>query len=694
MTQIIIKDSNINMKTILNKKNIHSTPTEKVKTVGARLLGLMFGCMIIVHAQAQADKRLVLADQYFASGEYFTAAGLYGQFLSAAVTAKPPSDFVLNSKRNTEGRTGTYKNKTDILFKQAESYRLSNYWKEAAALYKDCFEKDSIKYGNALYWYAICQKSIGEYVAADESINRFINEYASGSTFQQAAMKEKETLQFIKTQLSRPDLSMYRLEKVSSLSGNEKGIFAPAGIGNQVIITSIQADSVGAGINPYHNRLFTTTFSNNSLQALQPVMIESVDASVNQGTASVHPNGNYLYFTQWKKENGQTVSAIYYSKKTTGGWSQPQLLTSVNEAGHNSKQPFCTADGKWLYFSSDKTGGQGNFDIWYAALQADGTTGEPVNAGTVNTANNEQAPFYHNTSSTLVFSSDRMPGMGGFDLFSAKGTLGNWGKQENMGYPVNSSRDDIYFFTAGENLLSNALFSSDRGSECCLATYTVSKTAKKRMITGIVRDCKDNEPVADAEVVIKDASGRTMKAITSADGRYSFEAIGDMSQQQLSVSKEKYSDTASAVAIQNVNESNWQTDTLYNTALCIEKKLVIKVENVVTVYFDFDKSQLKDRGVQQLDSIHNVLVEAPTAIIQISGYTDGLGSVEYNKKLSDKRAKACADYLIAKGIDSSRISFESFGACCPIEMELINGRDNPDGRSVNRRALINIDKGE
>jgi outer membrane protein OmpA-like peptidoglycan-associated protein/tetratricopeptide (TPR) repeat protein len=680
------------MKTILDKKNIRLIPAGKVRTVGAGLMVLLFGCMTMVHAQTQADKRLVLADQYFASGEYFTAAGLYGQFLNAAITRNTPSDFPMNSKRNTEGKTGTYKSKTDILFKQAESYRFSNYWKEAASLYKTCFEKDSIKYANALYWYAVCQKSMGEYAIAEESITRFIKEYGAGSAFQQSAVNERETLQFVKTQLSRPDLSMYRLEKVNSFSGNEKGIFAPAGFGGQLVVTSTQADSVETGMNPYHNRLFTTSFSNNSFQALEPVVIESADASLSQGTASMHANGNYLYFTQWKKENGQTVSAIYYAKKAGNGWGQPQLLTSVNEAGHNSKQPFCTTDGKWLYFSSDRANGQGNFDIWYAPLQADGTTGTPVNAGNINTTNNEQAPFFHNASSTLVFSSDRMPGMGGFDLFSVKGSPNNWSKLENMGYPVNSSRDDIYFFSSGENLLNNSLFSSDRGSECCLAIYSVSKTAKKRMISGVVRDCKDNEPVADAEVILKDALGRTMKVITSTDGKYSFEAIGDMSQQRLSVSKESYNDTSSVVTVENINESNWQTDTLYNAALCIEKKLVIKVENVVTVYFDFDQSDLKDRGTQQLDSIYNVLTETPSARIQISGYTDGLGSVDYNKKLSDKRAKACADYLIAKGIDASRISFESFGACCPVEMELINGRDNPDGRSMNRRALINIDK--
>jgi outer membrane protein OmpA-like peptidoglycan-associated protein len=95
-----------------------------------------------------------------------------------------------------------------------------------------------------------------------------------------------------------------------------------------------------------------------------------------------------------------------------------------------------------------------------------------------------------------------------------------------------------------------------------------------------------------------------------------------------------------------------------------------------------------------LDSIYNVLAEDKTITIQISGYTDGLGTDAYNRKLSDKRAKACANYLAKKGIASNRISFVSFGECCPVEMEIINGRDNPDGRIMNRRALINISKQE
>jgi outer membrane protein OmpA-like peptidoglycan-associated protein len=94
----------------------------------------------------------------------------------------------------------------------------------------------------------------------------------------------------------------------------------------------------------------------------------------------------------------------------------------------------------------------------------------------------------------------------------------------------------------------------------------------------------------------------------------------------------------------------------------------------------------------KLDSIYQVLVQDTMATIQISGYSDDIGSVEYNKILSEKRAKACNDYLVKKGIAAHRISYASFGACCPVEMELINGRDRRDAQSLNRRALINISR--
>lgn len=679
------------------KSNILFKSKCSLKKTVNRLLLLCAGCLMLNQVQAQADKRLELADQYFAAGEYYTAAGLYGQFLNPDVKEKPATDFPLHSKKNKSGKMGSYENKLAILFKQAESYRLAHYWTEAAALYKECFEKDAAQFGVALYWFGVCQRSLGNYTVAEESINRFVSEQAGGHPFLQAAEQEKNTLEFIRGQLARPDSVLYSLQKLGTSFETEKGFYAPMrGSSNQVLITSTQTDPVVvAGNNPHHNRLFTAVLVAGSLQNIQQVVIQNNDSTFNQGAASISADGRYLYFTQWKKEQGQSGASIYYSGKTENGWSQPALLHSVNQQGSSSKQPFCSVDGKYLFFASDREGGMGNFDIWYAPLQADGQTGEPVNAGSIiNTPGNEQAPFYHNASSTLVFSSDRMPGMGGYDLFMSRGKETNWNAPENLGYPVNSSRDDVYFSAfEKDNLLTNAFFSSDRGSECCLATYSVSKASKKKMLSGIVYDCKDNEPVVNAEVNLKTASGKTITTITGEDGRYLFELGDGMNPSEFLVNKEKYNEKNAGVTVET-NKTGWLTDTLFTAAICMEKKLVIKVENVVTVYFDFDQSKLKDRGIAQLDSIYTVLTENPTATIQISGYTDGLGSVEYNQVLSDKRARACADYLVEKGIDAARISFESFGACCPVEMEMLNGRDNPDGRSMNRRALINIDKGE
>lgn len=122
-------------------------------------------------------------------------------------------------------------------------------------------------------------------------------------------------------------------------------------------------------------------------------------------------------------------------------------------------------------------------------------------------------------------------------------------------------------------------------------------------------DCAGNEPLAEAEVVLKNAEGKIFKASTDADGKYSFELADDIKPYQLSLAKEKYNEKISDVVIESRNETNWQTDTLYHTVLCLEKKFVLKVQNVITVYFDFDKSILKDRGVEQLDSVYNILQE-------------------------------------------------------------------------------------
>jgi len=651
---------------------------------------------------------LQLGDQYFAAGEYYTAANLYGQYLNPSKQTKQPSDFPLNVKARRTATVTHNSSRTDVLYKQAESYRLAAYWQEAANAYKECTEADPNKYLDAFYWLGVSERSLGHYDSAKDNLKQYLSVADETSKYYEAAKKELQTLEFIQQQLARADSVLFTSKKLDIPNSGEKGAFAPVQLsGNTFLFSSTVPDSTKInGVNPYHSRLFTVTMNDNGIEKMEQIVLPGADVATNQGAASISTNGKYLYLSQWKKEKGQTVSTIYYAVKLADGWSTPIPVPSINVNGSNSKQPFCSSDGKYLFFSSDRPGGSGGFDIWYAPLKDDGTTGEPVNAGSmINTNGDEQAPFYHNSSNTLVFSSNGKQGMGGYDLFAAKGSEATWQAAENLGNPVNSPKDDIYFFAPEQTaLLANAIVSSDRGSGCCLESYKIVKAPKNKRLSGTINTCPDNKPAVDAKVMLKDISGKTWNTVTDSDGRFVID-IGPEIYRELSliISKDLYLESASLFRPEKTDETDLLTDNLINVTICItpvpeekpaepEEPIVIKAEDVVTVFFEFDKSFLKSDAISKLDSIYQIMVEIPAATIQISGYTDGLGTAKYNEKLSDKRAKACADYLIKKGIDKKRVRFVSFGSCCPVEMELINGRDNPDGRSKNRRALINVKK--
>lgn len=660
------------------------------------------GCLLLLlllgmgTAEAQMDKRLVWAETYFANGDYYTAAQLYEQFLSPLDKKKNIGSFPVNPRRTMQGGTGGTASRLDILYKQAESFRLANYLIEASSRYKECMDKAPDKYYDAFYWHAVCQRGLGFFNYADESLQTFLRKYAHLSKWRTQAEAELATLQFIRQQLSRPDSVLFMLHKSSAAFGGEKGVYAPVAItGNNYLVTStIQDSTAAAGTNPFRNRLFSAT--RNAGVLAEPVLLSlpGVSAAVNQGAASVSADGTTLYFTEWKRINGKNQSVILYTTYTADGWSKPSPVQGLPTA--SNKQPWCTADGSTLFFASDATGGQGGYDLYAAILQQEGSVKNYNNLGSrVNTPGDEQAPFYHAASQTLVFASNGRLGMGGFDLYQSQGVGASWQTPVNMGHPVNSSRDDMYYFVPqSQALLQDALISSDRGSTCCLETWSVTKAPKKQVVTGRVRNRITEEPVSEALVEVSNGNGGTLRLHTDEQGRYSFPLQGSVAQQQLRLSKEGYKDTLTGLRTDRIVEAHPLTDTLYAGLVEMEQLPTIKPEEVLLVYFDFNMSTLKQRYRTQLDSLAATLAAAPKATVQVSGHTDGLGAEQYNLQLGERRAEAVKAYLISKGIAAERIRFESFGKCCPVELELINGRDNPDGRARNRRALVNITRSQ
>src|SRR5689334_11028698 len=180
------------------------------------LLLLVIATVASIKSQGQQTKGPVqLADQYYAAGEYYTAANLYEQFLHPSKKQKTTSEFPLNIKARRQAVSAPDVSRTDIVFKQAESYRLANYWQQAAAAYKECIAEDPSEYSGAVYWYAVCERSLGHYDSAWESVKQYLSITNGKGEFKEAAEKELQTLQYIHEQLARPDSVLMKTQKLN-----------------------------------------------------------------------------------------------------------------------------------------------------------------------------------------------------------------------------------------------------------------------------------------------------------------------------------------------------------------------------------------------------------------------------------------------------------------------------------------------
>lgn len=439
-------------------------------------------CGVLSAAQAQfVSNYKKAADTYYAKGDYNSAATYYEKYMGLQPSRQSGYDPYIIQKQGG-GSTGS--DRAESIYRLAESYRNLTYYSKAEEAYKSVAEKASEKYPLSRYWYAVSLRANGKYAEAQQQLEQFIASYPANDEYKKQAKQELENCKFIQEQLAGHSNATI-VSKYDSAFNKEGASYAASWMDNEhIAFTSTRGT--------YSNHLYTASAS-----GVSQLEIPATDKT-QQGTASFTADGSGIYFTAWETaKDGKKVSAVYTSHKAGGKWSQPVALgSSVNEAGFNARQPQVTPDGRFLFFASDKPGGSGKFDIWYAPLNARGEAGTAVNAGAViNTAEDEQAPFYHQSSGTLAFASNGKTGMGGFDIYLSKGAPGtNWQTPVNPGTPVNSVKDDIYLVSKQDKeLMEEAIVSSDRSSACCLELFAVKQPPVPKP------EVKKEEPVAVAE---------------------------------------------------------------------------------------------------------------------------------------------------------------------------------------------------
>lgn len=472
-------------------------------------------------------------------------------------------------------------------------------------------------------------------------------------------------------------------------------ILAVSATAQQVQITPLDNNTSEDDFAPAytnHGRMIVLTHDNGGSQQLYSMERSSngwegtskLRGTINDGeqvgVSTITPDGQFMIFSAFKHDvPGLGRTDLYSAKKVDGSWEQiTNLGPNVNSAFYDS-QPTLSADGRTLYFVSDRTGGQGGTDIYMSTF--DGTTwsaARPVKG--INTANDEMSPVIGPDGKTMYFSSNRSGGQGGFDVYVGTVSGDNVSSIKVMQSPINTAADEM-FYTALPN--SNQAFFSRTTSngdyDNFMAVPNPFPSEPVTLVEGIVSDATTKDPLG-ADITITDLStGKAISSMRSDDrtGQY-FVTLTPGKVYSITARKKGYLFHSERFEVPpGSGEQTIQKDIALSPLAGGGDQLL--------VFFDYDKTELKSESIPELERVIELLRDHPEIKVVFEGHTDDQGADDYNDKLSQRRAESVRDYVITGGVDKGRVAAKGFGKRKP----LVPGSTD-DARAKNRRVEMRV----
>lgn len=424
-----------------------------------------------------------------------------------------------------------------------------------------------------------------------------------------------------------------------------------------------------------------------------PVSIsDSINSMLNEGTCTISADGRKLILTSCEGRGGLGSCDLYESRRIGNKWTRPKNLGPNVNSSEWESQPSLSADGRVLYFVSDRRGGYGRRDIWMSELTADGKWMKAVNAGKqVNTPYEEISPFIHVNNRALYFASNGLTGFGGFDIFFVeRDTTGNWSPPRNIGAPINNHEDQFSLFITADGkkgYYSHEEVSSEGYAAGRIFEIDVPEENqvryKSNYVKGIVRD-KSTRQVLKADVELINLASDRVESMVESDsitGEYLI-VLTQGAEYALYVNKRGY-----LFRSLNFNYSEIKDFAPIVLDIELEKATEGSVSVLKNIFFKTNEYQLEDKSETELLKMIRFLNANPAIRIEISGHTDNVGAAAYNDQLSEKRAQAVVDFLSAHGVDSRRLVARGYGQSKPVA-----SNDTEEGRQLNRRIEFKVVK--
>jgi len=394
------------------------------------------------------------------------------------------------------------------------------------------------------------------------------------------------------------------------------------------------------------------------------------------------------------KDEDKTKGDIYESVLNGTEWSKPVKLPAPINSDHHESSAAYSPDGNTIYFVSDRPGGIGGRDIWYCSiLPKNGKWGEAKNLGKeVNTAKHEEGVYLHPDGKTFYFGSQGHNSFGGLDIFTTEKNGVKWTKPVNMGEPINTIGDDVYFVIEASGKYAYYTSAHEGGlgeKDIYKVTFnriykdeaSKNKGPKLILLKGVISDEKSGAPLESTIQVIDNETHEVLSTLTSnsSTGKY-LVTLPAGKNYGIYVNAKEYLFHSENF---DVNDTSDYTEVIKDIKL---KKLEVGSEIVLNnIFYDFDKSTLRPESKTELDKLTELMNNNPTLKIELASHTDSKGSDEYNMTLSQARAQSVVNYLIEKKVDTKRLVAKGYGEAKPRSTN-----DTDEGRQQNRRTEFKI----
>lgn len=568
----------------------------------------------------------------------------------------------------------------DVFKKLGNAYYFNGDLDSANTWYAALFELTKEVESEYLYRYAQTLKATGN----NELATQYLKEFNAAENNQIRAKLFRENLDYLER--IKANSGRYTLENLSLNSIYSD--YGAAVVNQQLVFTSARdTGSVSKKIHSWTNASFTSLYQADILAdgTLGKVVAfdRGVHSKFNESTPVFAKDGQTMYFTRnnflngkrGKDENRTTLLKIYSAQKVNERWTNVKELP-FNSDSYSTAHPALSPDGKWMYFSSDRSGTVGQSDLYRVAILGAERFGQPENLGNqINTEARESFPFISELNE-LYFSSDGHPGLGGLDIFVVKIKGDNtFGEVQNIGAPANSPSDDFGWTINTDT--KKGFVSSNRkngvGNDDIYSLVETQPLSCSQKIVGTVYDKTDQQKKADAKMVLYDALFNLVgETTTNSLGYYEFDALQCGVKYRVKAQVPNYNTAEVTVELPNISGTTQVDFGLEKTKVIIEKGTdLFKALRLGPIYFDFDKSTIRPDAAVELAKVVEVLLEYPKIHIDIRSHTDSRGDDQYNQKLSQKRAEATQAWIEAQGIDKTRLSAKGYG-----ESQLVNSCSN------------------